>query len=427
MTRVTVRTHSADSEADITIDCPANLVTGESTFRGFFGEPSSLERDALLISSAIFAADRACPRSAREEYGRQIDLSVPAVNVGRWIPAKPSIERVLRALSNDDWRVDFRQHQGTVEPPRTESPTANGKTLLFSGGLDSLAAAIQFQDRSEDVDLVSHVTHSQAVRAAQHSLLDLLRTRRPVEHYQYLVSSRSGGLLAGRHDVENSQRTRSFMFLTLAALTARRTGRRDLVVIAENGPLAVHLPLTAARVGAFSTHTAHPDVLADMELVLREVFGEPFSISNPFLLMTKAEVVRLVLAALPDSIPVSSSCWRAARLTGGASHCGECVPCLIRRLAVEHSAPDRTGYGRDLLAENIKALSSLDIGRRNLIDLIEFCLKISRFSNEEIMNEWPDLYSPNLEPVGIIEMYRRFGRQTLEVLQRYPLVAPLLA
>ena len=58
------------------------------------------------------------------------------------------------------------------------------------------------------------------------------------------------------------------MFLILAALVARRLGRRDLLMIAENGQMAIHLPLSTARIGAFSTHTAHPDVLDSMQTIL---------------------------------------------------------------------------------------------------------------------------------------------------------------
>ncbi len=36
-------------------------------------------------------------------------------------------------------------------------------------------------------------------------------------------------------DREETQRTRSFMFLAIAALAARRSGHHELVVIAENG------------------------------------------------------------------------------------------------------------------------------------------------------------------------------------------------
>src|SRR5208337_1510406 len=88
-------------------------------------------------------------------------------------------------------------------------------------------------------------------------------------------------------DREETQRTRTFMFLAIAALCARRTGHKELVVIAENGQMAIHLPLSPARVGAFSTHTAHPEFVA----LAAEFFGclldTSFIVRNPYLYTTK--------------------------------------------------------------------------------------------------------------------------------------------
>ena len=53
-------------------------------------------------------------------------------------------------------------------------------------------------------------------------------------HRQFFVSSRSGQDLT--HDEENSQRTRSFLFLVLGSIAARRTGQHTLLYLAENGP-----------------------------------------------------------------------------------------------------------------------------------------------------------------------------------------------
>ena len=102
----------------------------------------------------------------------------------------------------------------------------------------------------------------------------------PLPHYQLFVSSRD--IPGFDHDIEGSQRTRSFMFLILSALVARRLGRRDLLLIAENGQMAIHLPLSTARIGAFSTHTAHPDVLDSMQTIHLYSLAGTYRISNPY-------------------------------------------------------------------------------------------------------------------------------------------------
>ena len=81
----------------------------------------------------------------------------------------------------------------------------------------------------------------------------------------------------------------------------------DVVVIAENGQMAIHLPLTTARIGGFSTHTAHPEFVRMMGKLLSTLLDYPIRIENPFLYMTKAEVVAAVAGGL---LTVDEDCQR---------------------------------------------------------------------------------------------------------------------
>ncbi len=125
------------------------------------------------------------------------------------------------------------------------------------------------------------------------------------------------------------------LFLALAALVARRNGVEDVVVIAENGQMAIHLPLTTARIGAFSTHTAHPEFVHMMSKLLTTFLDYPIKIENPFLYMTKAEVVAATVKRHREVVEGTVSCWKTSRVVGDKKHCGYCVPCLSRRIALE--------------------------------------------------------------------------------------------
>lgn len=412
-------------EADLTLDTSSNLFTGEKSFIEEFGNPTTLEADLLLIGSSIFAADRACERGEREDYQRRIEISVPVVNVSRLVPMKPQLERILRILSNDAWRIELRQAPGVTEEDMF-LPQSIGQVLLFSGGLDSVAAAVALWEQHGQLELVSHVTRNQHTSRAQTSLVEVLRSNGiEFPHRQFFVSSRSSE--QAEHDVEDSQRTRSFLFLTLAALVARRTQHYEIVYLAENGQMAIHLPLTSGRIGAFSTHTAHPEFLRTMEGFLAHVLNAPISITNPFLYRTKAEVIQTLVTKVPKLVDISQSCWRNARLPPGVTHCGECIPCFIRRIAIEfHVSADPTTYKSDPWKKDVLSLPSDDLARRNLVDLIEFILKIEKSSAEEIMSEWPELYSRYFDAYEVIDMYKRFAREARIVLVRYPSMKRLL-
>jgi 7-cyano-7-deazaguanine synthase in queuosine biosynthesis len=411
------------SQPGIHLRADQDVITGAAGFQDSFGVATSLELDLLLIAASVFCADRGTPRGEREDFARRLEVSVPIVNAGRLQPLAAAIENVLRLLSNDFWRVTLRQVNGTLET-FPELQQQDGRVLLFSGGLDSLAAAVEFRN-SGPLALVSHVTRGRRTRNLQGRLAGMIAgLGGPLPHYQFLVSSRD---VAGfDHDIEGSQRTRSFMFLILAALAARRLGRRDLLMIAENGQMAIHLPLSAARVGAFSTHTAHPDVLSAMQTIISQALAGEYTIDNPYVSLTKAEVVERVWTVMRDAVPVACSCWRNARLPEGVTHCGECVPCMVRRVAIETHGDDPTAYGRDSFAQNFSAMDPGDEARRNLADLCEFTRKFETMNDTELVDEWPELYSANIDQVAAISMYRRAAQQTRAVLSRYPGLAPAL-
>lgn len=428
MTRVFVRRSGTETGgADVVFEAGKNLDDGGKSFVKHFGSATTLEQDLLLLAASIFAADRSTPRGEREDLTRAIELSVPVINIGKLQPFSGKIEEILRTLSNDSWRISLRQEDGKQESG-FQIPDSGGRTLLFSGGLDSLAAAFEFSKTGKELQLVSHVTRNQPTSKAQSELVALLRkSRRSLVHRQFFVSSMDGQPSPGLdHDAENSQRTRSFLFLVLGGLAARRVGHRRILMLAENGQMAIHLPLTQGRIGAFSTHTAHPDVLSKVQGLLRGILLDNISIDNPYVFRTKAEVVKVLWTGLRQSIPSATSCWKNTRLPQGATHCGICVPCLVRRIAIESHGKDSTAYARNPFSEDFASLSPEDDARRNLADLAEFMFRFESSEDQEILDEWPELYSPNIDKRKVIGMYRRAAKETRTVFRRYPSLASLL-
>ncbi|TOF14048.1 hypothetical protein CGJ28_26590, partial [Vibrio parahaemolyticus] len=63
---------------------------------------------------------------------------------------------------------------------------------------------------------------------------------------------------------ENSQRSRSFMFLSMAAYLASSMGESCKLIVPENGFIALNVPLDPLRLGANSTKTVHPNFMCKM-------------------------------------------------------------------------------------------------------------------------------------------------------------------
>lgn len=411
----------------IVLEAGTNLQTGEGKFKKTFGGLTTLEADLLLIASSVFAVDRCLPRGEREDFARGIEISIPVVNAGQLQPVRSLLEELLRTLSNDGWHITFRQESGEPETGSVAEPTS-GATLLFSGGLDSLAAAIELGTSIPSLQLVSHTTRNQRTSVTQDELVSLLQSIGIAPpHHKFQVSAISKAPAASiSFDTESSQRTRSFLFLTLGVLCARRAGHTEVVYLAENGQMAIHLPLTPARIGAFSTHTAHPEVLAKAKRFFNETLQTNLHIANPFVHWTKAEVTKIVWDKLSSAIPRTISCWKTSRMVGVATHCGACIPCIVRRVAIESHGADPTIYERDLFTEPFASLNDTDEGRRNLADFGEFIVRVERYSEVEIMAEWPDLYSPQIARSEVIGMYRRACVEARNVLCKYSNLTPIL-
>jgi len=150
---------------------------------------------------------------------------------------------------------------------------------------------------------------------------------------------------------ENSTRSRSFLFLASGAFAGSGLGKPFELTIPENGFIALNVPLDSTRLGPNSTRTTHPFYLHRWNELLA-VIGIVGEVRNPYWDKTKGEMVQSCRKPelLRDLVATSVSCAHPSlgRYHGDRySHCGLCVPCLIRRAAIEHAwgrRGDPTGY-----------------------------------------------------------------------------------
>jgi hypothetical protein len=84
-------------------------------------------------------------------------------------------------------------------------------------------------------------------------------------------------------------------------------------------------------------------------------------------------------------------------------------------------------YERDLLAEDIASLAPDDEGKRNAVELAEFVYTFTSRSEAELLSDYPDLISENINFDDAIAMYRRFAGEAQRVLNRYPGIAGVLS
>lgn len=322
--------------------------------------------DLAVVSALINAADTRVSRAlnAQNGWSREIDVIAPVSDPQLWSSQADLLSRLLRFLSGDYFRFVFRPRpagfEQIVEAPKSLPLDGHDEVALFSGGLDSLIGAIDLLMEGRTPLLVSHYWDSETSKAQQ-ALLNQLDARFPKAIHRSLRVR----LGFNKHEVntgelENSQRGRSFLFFSLAAMAASATGV-SRIVVPENGFIGLNVPLDPLRLGALSTRTTHPHYMAEFNRLLAGI-GLSIELFNPYRHMTKGEMALQCKdkAFLERLLPISMSCSSPAKARyRGMSprHCGTCVPCLIRRASVRAGFPsaitDPTSYTTDLTGRTL--------------------------------------------------------------------------
>jgi hypothetical protein len=110
----------------------------------------------LLAALGVWAGDKLLPRKAAlDAWTREIVLHLPAT--GAWVGLASRLARLLNFLTGDEWTLKSREARVDLGQadlwPHPWQPQA---VALFSGGLDSLAGAIDLLEEGRRVLLVSH-------------------------------------------------------------------------------------------------------------------------------------------------------------------------------------------------------------------------------------------------------------------------------
>jgi hypothetical protein len=123
---------------------------------------------------------------------------------------------------------------------------------------------------------------------------------------------------------EYTQRSRSFLYATLASVVAQLFGNGRIRFF-ENGVVSINLPIAEQVVGARATRTTHPQVLERFREFLSAAIGKPIEVENPFIWKAKADVIQTIVHHQCGAmIKHTVSCTRSYDITRLHTHCGCC-------------------------------------------------------------------------------------------------------
>jgi 7-cyano-7-deazaguanine synthase in queuosine biosynthesis len=397
--------------------------------------------DLIELAAYVYAADQAVPRGgpASFDYGDRwrrhfrLEVAVRRPDFWRQSAVTDALVDTLSFLSGDDFEFAFSQHPNP--PPldgylfdecQDPGPVPFDEVLLFSGGLDSLGGAVlEALQGGRKIALVSH-RPTEKIAARQGGLAKAVAARVTDPRRQPLhipVTVNKGKVLSR----DFNQRTRSFLFLSLATVVASALGV-SRVRAYENGVVSLNLPISPQLLGARASRSTHPHVLEGFGRLSSLLFGNCFSVQNPFLWQTKTDVLAQIRAAGHGDLCASAvSCGGTIASTRERTHCGRCSQCVDRRLSALAAGLDE----REDPAENYA--SDVLVGTREgpELTLIErywgTALQVSRIQNvSEFIRTFPDVTRvighvgmPAARAAGLVfDLYRRHSGQVTAALSR---------
>lgn len=300
--------------------------------------------DLMRIACAVFHADGSVSRGGdarsdlgddwRRDFRARIKVSQPQVWGREDVSA--ALREAAEFLTEDSFQFDFdplpqgKPAQEYFKFGEDGGTRSFDEVILFSGGLDSFAGALQaLAGGNGNVVLLTHRSAQKAITRQTH-LADYLKQRFPRRVLHVEITARRKSTVA----VERTQRSRSLLFSSLAYGVARALGI-STISFYENGIISQNLPIAGSVVGTMATRTTHPYGLLLLERLLATLGEKRITIRNPFAWKTKSEVLEVIRRYnAEDLIKHTVSCTSLHTQSTKITHCGACTQCLDRRFAV---------------------------------------------------------------------------------------------
>jgi len=368
-------------------------------------------KDLLEIAGYVFAADRKTYRGKPDDleyhsWSRAFNFHLNVRDLTFW--KRKDVQEILEnalVFMGGDHSYKFNFYKATEDFPTSifdnEEFDINCpeklKVALFSGGIDSLAGAIEILETTDsEICLVSHQSGQPGTIMTQRTIFDDLKTLYPdrCTHYKFHCS------LHGIQAKDESQRTRSFLYCSTAFAIAK-TYKQNCIYVFENGITSLNFAETQDLINARSSRTTHPQTLSKLAELFTLIAEEDFTINNPYLFKTKTDVVEVIKNYDKlDFLDNSVSCSSTRNKKRNTTHCGECSQCIDRRFAVYAASvenEDENGiYNFDFLRDD---LLEDDIKKR----LTDYIRLANRWAKQDFDGWWDERSLEILEIIDYIE------------------------
>jgi len=390
--------------------------------------------DAVEVAAYVFMADRLISRGTDQmgkmnaKWRRRLRFRIPVRALAVWNSAevRKRLSDTLNFLSDDEFSFNFELGDPVTrldpflgfEDSRAHRVQPDD-VILFSGGLDSLSGAVdQLIRLNRSAVLVTHKSATN-LAARQDALAERLAAKARGGMFYAPVWVRKGDY----EPIEHTQRTRSFLYITLGVAVARMFDR-DSVLFFENGITTFNLPIAEHIIGTMASRTTHPKVLASFSDLFSLLLQRTVTVENKYIWHTKRDVIAsLARSECGELIGATTSCASVRNLSMTAKQCGVCSQCIERRFGI--LAAGLEGYELSSAYETDPFVGPH--GKPAHVTLAE--QHISRAARLSAMNEHQFLSSygqvfralrflpgtPHANAQQVFELHRRYGGEVMGV------------
>lgn len=411
----------------------------EDIRRKMFKDIPALFLDLLDIATYVYSADQAITRGTYDvdtfgdNWRRDLHFIIPVRTPDFWKDSEmmQCLTETLGFLSDDCYDFtftkmidDYPAQQYLKFNEDNELLGCPEQVMMFSGGLDSLAGIIdESLIQKRKTVLVTHKSTpklDKKHRYLQQLLSEKLEPNTPVQIGIRVHKNK-------KLNKEYTQRSRSFLYMTLGATIARMCNHSNLRFY-ENGVISLNLPVCAQVVGSRATRTTHPRSLDGFQKIISLMIQDKFIIENPFIWKTKADVVSLIAKnQCADLIAHSTSCTHTWEMTTEHTHCGSCSQCIDRRFAILSADLEDydslKGYKVDVFTESNleaedKTMLATYLERANSIkDIRDEAQFISKFS--EVCRVFRYLgANPGSAAQRVFDLYKRHSNEVNKAMDK---------
>jgi hypothetical protein len=409
----------------------------EDVARVFLRHLSPRLADLLEIAAYVFTADAATRRGdawldgATEQWRRDLHFVVPVRDLTFWRreEVRTVLVDVLQFLSDDTYTFHFgqlekdRPLQGYLELSSLQEWPFHKveRVLMFSGGLDSLAGAVETASAGKNLVLVSHRPVS-ILDSRQKKLVSQLREAFPQVKILHVPVWVNKNVKLGR---EFTQRTRSFLFSALGTAVGHSL-EADGVRFFENGVVSLNLPVADEVIGARASRTTHPEALEYFSTLYSKLLDRSFVVDNPYLLKTKAEVIgRVADLGASKLIAHTSSCFHTMHKSKTQWHCGTCSQCIDRRVAIVAAGQSSADLSTDYEVDVFLGPRGEGQERNMAVDYVRHVTELLSMSEAEFAARFNRELSLAVRSAtkrkemasALIALHRRYGEQSWAVIR----------